>query len=54
MYLELPADLRAGLDAWVLEQPEPKPDLPSAIQLLLRDYLVTMGILPPGDRRGIE
>jgi len=40
-------DLLADLDAWIAEQPEPRPTRPDAMRRLLADYLVTMGIRKP-------
>lgn len=37
-------DLLADLDAWIAEQPEPKPSRPDAMRRLVSDYLITMGL----------
>ena len=48
--LDLPADLVRALDAWIVEQPEPRPDRPSAIERALRDWLTGLCALPFGER----
>lgn len=34
------------LDAWISEQPEPRPSRPEAIRLAFRDWLTGLGYLP--------
>lgn len=36
----------AALDAWIEEQPAPKPSRPEAIRIALRDWLIGLGMLP--------
>ena len=33
-------------DAWISEQPEPRPSRPEAIRLAFRDWLTGLGYLP--------
>ena len=35
-----------GLDAWIAQQPEPRPSRPEAIRLALREWLTGLGLLP--------
>jgi hypothetical protein len=37
--LRLYPELEAALDAWIAEQPEPKPSRPEAIRLILKNSL---------------
>ena len=37
------------IDAWIAEQPEPRPSRPEAIRFLLRDSLTGLGYLPAPD-----
>ncbi len=39
-----PPDLTA-LDAWIAQQPDPKPSRPEAIRLAMKDWLTGMGLL---------
>lgn len=45
--VRVPPDLLADLDAWIAEQPDPKPSRPDAMRRLVSDYLITMGIRKP-------
>lgn len=47
MGVRVQPDLLADLDAWIAEQPDPKPSRPEALRLLAADYLITMGIRKP-------
>jgi hypothetical protein len=38
--LRLYPELEAALDAWIVEQPEPKPSKPEAIRRILRERLL--------------
>ena len=38
--VRLHADLLVPLDAWIADQPEPKPSRPEAIRMILRDRFV--------------
>ena len=44
--VRLPPDLLVDLDAWISEQPEPKPSRPEAMRLLVADALVGLGMRP--------
>jgi len=44
MALRLYPDIAEALDAWIAEQPDPKPNRPEAIRELLR---IVLGLLPP-------
>ena len=44
----LPPDVSA-LDAFIADQPEPKPSRPEAMRLALRDWLTGLGYLPARD-----
>ena len=48
--VDLTADLVRALDAWIAEQPKPRPDRPDAIAFALRDWLTGLGMLPAGER----
>lgn len=48
--VRLQPDLLAALDAWIAEQPEPKPSRPEAIRYALRDWLIGMGMLALDDK----
>jgi len=39
--LRLYPELEAALDAWIAEQPEPRPSRPEAIRMLLRQSLLS-------------
>lgn len=40
-----------ALDAWIDQQPEPKPSRPEAIRIALRDWLTGLGLLKAADER---
>ena len=42
--VKLPADLVSDLDAWIAEQPNPKPTRPEAMRILVADALIGMGL----------
>lgn len=45
------ADLEAGIDRYIADQPEPPPNRSEAIRLILRDWLIGHGYLEnPPDR----
>ena len=48
--VDLTADLVRALDAWIAEQPKPRPDRPDAIAFALRDWLTGLGMLFAGER----
>lgn len=44
---DLPADVMAGLAAWIEAQPEPRPNLSQAIGQGVAEWLRAQGYLPP-------
>ena len=44
--VRIPPEQVAPLDAWIADQPEPRPGRPEAIRLALRDWLTGLGYLP--------
>ena len=48
--LDLPADLMRARNAWIAEQPEPRPERLEAVALALRDWLTGLGMLQAGER----
>lgn len=47
--VRVPPDLLSHLDTWIAEQPDPKPSRPEAIRIALRDWLISLGIMPPDE-----
>jgi hypothetical protein len=45
-HLKLDVAILRALDAWIAEQPDPKPTHEEAILLALRDWLIALGKLP--------
>ena len=43
--LRLYPELDAGLDAWIAQQPDPKPSRPEAIRVALKEWLAGLGLL---------
>ncbi len=48
--VDLTADLVRALDAWIVTQPEARPERAKAIAFALRDWLTGLGMLPAGER----
>ncbi len=43
--VRMPLELTAGLDAWIVQQPDPKPSRSQAIRMVLREALASIGLL---------
>ncbi len=48
----MPLSLREALDAWIAQQPNPKPSRSEAIRLALKDWLTGLGLLKHRDDPG--
>lgn len=51
---DLPEEIRAAIDRYIADQPDPKPSVREAVRILVADALIGAGYMPPPDRRGSE
>lgn len=43
--VRIPVEVLRAFDAWIAQQPDPKPPRPEAIRMALKDWLTGMGLL---------
>lgn len=46
------APLLEPLDAWIAQQPEPRPSRPEAVRLAVADWLTGMGLIQSRNEKG--